>query len=178
LEKANAKVLDLFLQVLDEGNMTDGAGRKVDFTNAILIATSNAASSDIANHISKGEKYEEVEKQVLPKLREVYRVEFLNRFDKVIMFKPLTAIEVEQIAEIMLNKINKRIEIKGISIKWNERTVKELVDLGYDPVYGARELRRVIQEKIEDELANLIILGKLKSGQVAVFNGLNVEQII
>jgi ATP-dependent Clp protease ATP-binding subunit ClpA len=175
LEKANPKVLDLFLQVLDEGTMTDGMGRKVDFTNIIIIATSNAGSRQIAELISSGEKYYDVQKKVLPVLRDVYRVEFLNRFDKIIMFKPLAEFEVEQIAALMLKKLAKRMEDRGIELKWNQLTLKELVEKGYNPIYGAREMRRVIQDEIESQVADLIVSGDLKAGDVTEFNGISFK---
>ena len=172
IEKANPKVLDLFLQVLDEGHLTDGLGRKTDFTNTIIIATSNAGSREIADLVSKGVNYNEVQKQLQPKLREVMRVEFLNRFDKVIMFRPLLPIEVEQVAGLMLKSEAAKLADKGIELTYENSVLAELAKLGYDPVYGARELRRIVQERIEDPVAKLIVGGKLKSG-----DGLNVESL-
>lgn len=166
IEKANPKVLDLFLQVLDEGNVTDGGGRKVDFTNTIVIATSNAGSREIAELISKGEKYDQVYAEVLPVLRQIFRVEFLNRFDKVIMFKPLLPIEVEQIAAHMMDELNLRLIEKGMGITYTKDVLKQLVEIGYDPVFGAREIRRIIQEKVEDKVAEAIVRGQLTSGGI------------
>ncbi|MDQ7021314.1 MAG: AAA family ATPase [Candidatus Dojkabacteria bacterium] len=177
LEKANPKVLDLFLQVLDEGRLTDGLGREVNFRNTVLIATSNAGSRQIADLIIKGKKYKEVNKAVEPVLREVFRVEFLNRFDKVVMFKPLSKIEVSQIAHLMLKGVNKRLEEKGIVIKWDMRTLGVLAEEGYNSVYGARELRRTIQDEIEDKIAQLIISNKVTSGSEIFFSGTEVVQI-
>jgi len=178
IEKANKKVLDLFLQVLDEGTLKDGMGRKIDFTNTIIIMTSNIGSNLIANEILKGQKYHEVEKLVGSKLQESFRIEFLNRFDKLIMFKPLSKIEIEQIVTLMLKKINDNLMQRGISFLWNERTLSELSERGFSPTYGARELKRIIQENIEDKLADLIIQGKLRSGMEAVFDGLTVRDIV
>ncbi len=178
IEKANKKVLDLFLQVLDEGTLTDGLGRKVDFTNTVIIMTSNVGSDLIAKEIVEGKKYHDVEKDVSQKLREYYRIEFLNRFDKLIMFRPLNRIEIEQIVLLMLKKINDNLMQKGISFSWNENTLIELANMGYSQMFGARELKRVVQENIEDKLADLIIQGKLRSGTEAVFNGLTVQQVV
>ncbi|MFQ5493451.1 MAG: AAA family ATPase [Candidatus Dojkabacteria bacterium] len=164
IEKANPKVLDLFLQILDEGSVQDGMGRKVDFTNAIIIATSNAASKQIADMLSRGTEYTEVLKAVTPRLREFLRVEFLNRFDKVVMFKPLVPIEVEQVAGLMMEAQKKRLDEKGIKLTYTKKVLEQLADIGYSPVYGARELRRVMQEKIEDPIAKLIVGKRLKSG--------------
>ncbi len=177
IEKANPKVLDIFLQILDDGRLTDGMGRIVDFTNTIIIATSNAASKEIANYIAQGYKYNDVQKLVKPQLNSIFRIEFMNRFDKIIMFKPLNQIEIQQIADILLKKLDKSLEERGMSIAWDQKTLEMLALQGYNPVYGARELRRLVQDVIEDQLANLIITKKLVSGKEVVFSGLNVVEI-
>ena len=177
LEKANPKVLDLFLQVLDDGFLTDGMGRKIDFTSSIIIATSNAASKQIADGIIQGLQYEQVYNQTLPELRKVYRVEFLNRFDKVIMFKSLSQEEVGQIAEKFLEGITARLKEKGINIVFGEQVKSQLAVMGYDPVYGARELGRVIQEQAENRLADMIITGQLTSGRTVIMNSLEDIQL-
>lgn len=178
IEKANRKVLDLFLQVLDEGTLTDGLGRKVDFTNTIIIMTSNVGSDLIAKEIYDGKKYHDVEKDVTNKLREFYRIEFLNRFDKLIMFRPLNKVEIEQIVQLMLKKIDDSLMQKGIGISWDNATLTELAELGYSEMFGARELKRIVQENIENKLADYIIQGKLRSGTEAVFNGLSIKQVV
>lgn len=176
LEKANPKVLDLFLQVLDEGTLTDGAGRKVSFANTIIVATSNAGSQQIARLLAQGRSYSQVYKQVLPELNNVYRVEFLNRFDKTIMFKPLNQIEVQKIAIKMIGKVVEQMIDKQIDLHIDENVVAELARLGYDPVFGARQLKRVIQENLEDKLAELIVTGQLKPGSEAILHSLeNIE---
>lgn len=178
IEKANPKVLDIFLQVLDDGHLTDGIGRKIDFTNTIIIATSNAGSKEIARLMSEGESYEDVRKETLSILRDVFRVEFLNRFDKIIMFNPMNKFaQVEQIAEIMLNDIKKNLNDKGMDISWNSFTLSRLAEKGYNPIYGARELKRVIQDTIEDKIAELIIRKELTGGKHVVFDGLDVIEI-
>jgi ATP-dependent Clp protease ATP-binding subunit ClpC len=173
IDKANPKVLDLFLQILDEGFITDGSGRKVDFSNTIIIATSNAGSRQIAELIGEGMKYDDVYTQVLPVLRQVFRIEFLNRFDKVIMFKPLLPLEVENIAGHMLEEINKNLMEKGYRIEYTDKVLAELVQGGYNPMYGAREIRRVIQEKIEDVVAEGIVKGELTAGKTLRFSELD-----
>ncbi|MEP7103848.1 MAG: ATP-dependent Clp protease ATP-binding subunit [Candidatus Dojkabacteria bacterium] len=177
IEKANKKVLDLFLQVLDEGSITDGMSRKVDFTNTIIIMTSNAASEQIAELIERGEKYNEVLKETAPILRKEFRIEFLNRFDKLIMFKSLNQEEIKEVVEINLKALDRNLETKGMSVFWDEKTLEELSALAYNPIYGARELKRVVQDNIEDILANLIIQGRLKSGNDVYFSGLEVKEI-
>ncbi len=175
IDKANKKVLDLFLQVLDEGFLTDGMGRKTDFKNTIIIMTSNAGSAEIAKSTSDGEDYKTVYEKGYAALREFFRIEFLNRFDKIIMFKSLTLIEIEKIVEIMLNSLREKLLTKGISMVWDAKTLEELAQLGYNPIFGARELRRVIQESIEDQVAQGITEGTVKSGDDIVFEGLTLK---
>ncbi len=164
IEKANPKVLDLFLQVLDEGFITDGIGRKVSFKSTIIIATSNIGSKEIAKAIESGLSYEETNKLALKKLKEVLRIEFINRFDKVIMFKPLSQVEVERIAGLMLDKLKNKLLDEGIEMQYEDQLLFDLVKYGYSKTFGAREMRRAIQDMIENKIAELIISGKLKSG--------------
>ena len=177
VEKANVKVLDLFLQVLDEGHLTDGFGRKVSFKNTIIIMTSNANSYQIAEMINKGYKYIDVYRQVIAELRKVFRVEFLNRFDKVIMFKPLRPMELLQVTNLMLLKVKRALADKGVEFTYTENLLRDIVNEGFDPVYGARELRRVIQDELEDKIAQLIISKELHSGAILEFNSLTDYKI-
>jgi len=172
IEKANPRVLDLFLQILDEGSVTDGLGRTIDFSNTILIATSNAASAEIADLIEAGKKYKEVFAKVMPTLRKFMRVEFLNRFDRVIMFKPLLRIEIERIAALLMEKEKVSLSEKGINLVFEKKLLEELAELGYNPLYGARELRRVIQDNVEDKIASMIIKKEVKSGGELVLHSL------
>ena len=177
IDKANKKVLDLFLQVLDEGFLTDGMGRKTDFKNTIIIMTSNAGSSEIAKATSAGEDYKSIYEKGYEALREFFRIEFLNRFDKIIMFKSLTLIEIEQIVEIMLQALRSKLLTKGISMVWDSKTLEELAQLGYNPVFGARELRRVIQEAVEDQVAQGITEGVVRAGDDIIFEGLKLRNL-
>jgi ATP-dependent Clp protease ATP-binding subunit ClpC len=172
IEKANIKVLDLFLQVLDEGNLTDGLGRKVNFSNTIIIMTSNACSYQIAEMVGAGKKYIDVYRAVVLELRKVFRVEFLNRFDKVIMFKPLLPLDLLQVVDLMLKKVKESLEAQGIEIAYSKELLKQIVENGYDPVYGAREIRRVIQDSVEDKIAQLIIDKQAHSGSLITINNL------
>lgn len=172
IEKANPRVLDLFLQVLDEGFITDGAGRKVDFRNTIVIATSNVGSRAIAGAIEAGKKYDEAYRIAQIELKKNLRIEFINRFDKVIMFKPLSRVEIEKIAGIMMEKVVDKLNTQGIDLKYTPNLLKGLAEKGYSPVFGAREMRRVIQDEVESKLAELIVSGKLKSGDDFVMDGL------
>ncbi len=164
VEKANPKVLDLLLQILDEGHITDGLGRKVDFTNTIIILTSNAGSRSLAERISRGERYHEVYSAVLPELRTIFRVEFLNRFDQIIMFKPLTPVEIQQVADQMLHKLQDQLLEQGYHFTYTKTVLEELTKLGYSAIYGARQMSRAIQEHVEDKLAAAIVSGKLTPG--------------
>lgn len=164
VEKANPKVLDLLLQILDEGNITDGLGRKIDFTNTIIILTSNAGSRSLAERIAQGQRYHEVYNAVLPELRTIFRVEFLNRFDQIIMFKPLTPVEIQQVAARMLDDLKDRLLEQGYHFTYTNNVVEELTKLGYSPIYGARQLNRTIQERVEDKLAAAIVGGQLAQG--------------
>jgi ATP-dependent Clp protease ATP-binding subunit ClpA len=178
LEKANPRVLDLFLQILDEGIVTDGMGRKVNFENTIIIATSNAGSKIISESVERGEEYKMVFKKAIPELRRVYRVEFLNRFDRVIMFKPLLQTEIEQVAAIMMQKLVSKLYEKGIVVDFSHELLRELAHVGYNPVYGARELNRIIQETVEDKIATLMLEGKLQSGKKLLIKSLKSFEVV
>ena len=173
IEKANPKVLDLFLQILDEGEVTDGMGRKISFRNTIIIATSNVASKEIADDVAKGLRYQEILEDVLPKLRQFLRVEFINRFDKVVMFKPLTKIDILKITSLMLDKVRARLSENGMQLVYSEKLVEEIAKLGYNQMYGARELNRAIQDNVEDRIAKIILERSLKSGNTIVIESLD-----
>ncbi len=166
LEKAHPDILTLFLQVMDDGRITDGIGRTVDCTNIVLIATSNAASSYIQEAISRQETIEVIKTALLEReLKGIFRPEFLNRFDGVIVFTPLTLSDVTKIAELMLKGIGKRLEDKGILFAYEEGVAAMLAKAGYDPLFGARPLRRVIQERVDNGLANILLKGEVRRGE-------------
>ncbi len=162
LEKAHPDILNLFLQVMDDGRLTDGVGRTVDFSNTMLIATSNAGTQFIQDEVAKGTPMERIKTAMLEReLKGVYRPEFLNRFDGVIVFKPLTQDDVTQIAWLMVNGIAKRLEEKGILFTADDVAVEELSKAGFDPLFGARPLRRLIQERVDNGLADLLLQHKI-----------------
>jgi len=165
IDKANPKVLDLFLQVLDEGYLDDGLGRKIDFSNTIIIATSNAGSSVIANLIEKGEDYKTVHIRAVEELKKIFRIEFLNRFDKIIMFKPLSREEVKLISKKFVEQVRLKLLDKGIKLTYEDKLLDRLSSLGYNPVFGAREMRRVVQEEVENKVAEMIVKRHLQSGK-------------
>ncbi len=158
LEKAHPDILNLFLQVMDDGRLTDGLGRTVDFTNAIIIATSNAGTQYIQDEVIKGTALPDIKTELMEnELRQTYRPEFLNRFDDVIVFSPLTQDDVAAIAYLLINKIVERLKAKGIVLSVTDAAVHELALAGFDPKFGARPLRRVIQEKLENAIAEKIL---------------------
>lgn len=163
LEKAHPNILNLFLQVMDDGRLTDAAGRTIDFTSTILIATSNAGTAFIQEAVKQNRPIEEIKTQLLEQeLKTVYRPEFLNRFDAVIVFKPLTLDDVRQIAYLMIKQVGERLEMKGIKFIAEDAVVEELAKKGFDPLFGARPLRRVIQENVEDAVANIMLASAVK----------------
>lgn len=160
LEKAHPDILNLFLQVMDDGRLTDGTGRTIDFTNVILIATSNAGTQYIQDAIARGDAIETIRTQLLEgELRNVYRPEFLNRFDDTIVFTPLTQDDVVAIAYLMLTKVTAQLAAKGITFRITDAAVHELAVKGFDPKFGARPLRRVIQEHVENGIAERLLRG-------------------
>lgn len=162
LEKAHPDILNLFLQVMDDGRLTDGLGRTIDFTNVILIATSNAGTQYIQDEVAKGTSLETIKQNLLEEqLRQVYRPEFLNRFDGVMVFKPLTLDDVVAIAYLLLAKVTKRLEAKGITLQASDEAIRELAQKGFDPKFGARPLRRVIQENVDNAVAEFLLQGKV-----------------
>ena len=166
IEKAHPNILNLFLQVLDEGFLTDGLGRKVDFKNSIIIATSNAGYQIILEALKQKTEWAEVKQKILDYLFEkaVFRPEFINRFDAVVVFKPLSKENLLDIAELMLQALKKNLKDKGIEFIITREIKEKIVELGYSPVFGAREMRRVIQDKIENVLASALLSGELKRG--------------
>jgi len=163
LEKAHPDILNLFLQVMDDGRLTDGAGRTVDFTNVILIATSNAGTSFIQDAVTEGQALEFIKEALLEnELKQTYRPEFLNRFDGIMVFKPLSKEDVVAIAYLMIRSVTKRLEAKGLAFTATDQAVHELAEKGYDPKFGARPLRRVVQETVDNAVAEFLLKGEVE----------------
>ncbi|MDD4901225.1 MAG: AAA family ATPase [Patescibacteria group bacterium] len=159
-EKAHPNILNLFLQVMDDGRLTDGQGRTVDFTNCIIIATSNIGAVYIQDQIKAGAALEQIKESLVnDQLNKALKPELINRFDGIIVFKPLSLPDVENITKLMLEKVRRLLEAKGIGFEYDPAGVKKLAQAGFDPKFGARPLRRLIQEKIENQIAN-VVLGK------------------
>ncbi len=166
IEKAHPDVLNLFLQVLDEGHITDGLGRKVDFENSMVIATSNAGYQMILDAIGKEEEWKELKDRIIKKLfrDSIFRPEFVNRFDEVVLFKPLGKDELLKVAELQLGELKRDLDRKEINFRITDELKKRIVEMSYDPVFGAREMQRVIQDNIGDNLSSVILKGELDPG--------------
>ena len=176
-EKAHPKILNLFLQVFDEGHLTDGVGRKIDFKNTIIIATSNAGAEIIWEKIKETQRLEILKEELLSYLikNKIFTPELLNRFDGVIVFKPLTKENLLKIAELLLRKIQKQLKEKDIDFVITESLKEKIVELSYDPKFGAREMQRVIQERVGNVLAKAILSGKIKRGMRIEIDSQNFE---
>ena len=160
VEKAHADVFNVLLQLLDDGRLTDGQGRTVDFTNVVLIMTSNLGSEHIQPDLSD----EVIHTRVMEAVRAHFRPEFLNRIDDVVVFKRLTRQDLRQIVDIQLGHLRKRLEARRIDLEVTEAAADLLAEKGYDPVYGARPLKRVIQKEIADPLAMALLEGRYEDG--------------
>ncbi|OGL99383.1 hypothetical protein A2318_01030 [Candidatus Uhrbacteria bacterium RIFOXYB2_FULL_45_11] len=171
LEKADPNILNVFLQILDDGRVTDAAGRVIDFTNTIIIATSNAGTQYIQDAVARGESTDTIKTHLLEEeLRTIYRPEFLNRFDGVIVFKPLEESQIVEITKLMIAQVTKRLEGKGIGFQVTDAEVLELAHKGYDPKFGARPLRRVVQEEVDNAIANALLEGKVQRRDTIVLD--------
>ena len=165
IEKAHPDVFNLLLQILDDGRLTDSKGRTVSFKNAVIILTSNAGGS-LGEEDQSESGYEEMKQRVSAALKAHFRPEFLNRMDDIIVFHSLTKEDCARIGGKLVNSLAKRLlEQRGIVLSVTESALSALVEEGYDPQYGARPLKRVIQRRIEDSLSEEILLGRIENGQ-------------
>ena len=170
IEKAHRDVFNVLLQILDDGRLTDGQGRTVDFKNTIVIMTSNIGSYRILEYRGafEGENYERMKQAVLDEMRQHFRPEFLNRVDETIVFHSLSEQHLKRIVDIQLENLRCRLEDRHISIELTDAAKTHLVRTGYDPSYGARPLKRAIQREIETPLARLMLKGEIKDGQTVL----------
>jgi ATP-dependent Clp protease ATP-binding subunit ClpB len=174
IEKAHHDVFNVLLQILDDGRLTDGQGRTVDFKNSIVIMTSNIGSQRILEHRgggANGAAYERMQEAVLEEMRRHFRPEFLNRVDEIIVFHSLTEEQLKQIVEIQLGRLRERLGDRHITLQLTEAARANLVHTGYDPHYGARPLKRAIQKKIETPLGRLLLKGEVRDGQTVIVDG-------
>lgn len=162
IEKAHQQIFNIFLQIFDEGRLTDGKGTVVDFKNTIIIMTSNLAGDIIREYA--GKKKDEVRDKVWEVLHAYFRPEFLNRLDSVVIFNPLGAKEIMEIARLQLERVRERMQENNINLEINEDLISYFAEEGYDPIFGARPLRRLIEERLVDEIALRMIEGSVKPG--------------
>ena len=171
IEKAHPDVFNILLQVLDDGRLTDNKGVTIDFKNTIIILTSNIGSAKIIEIEDK----EQRRKEVLNDLKAYFRPEFLNRLDDIIIFEQLGLESITSIVDIMFNSIKTRVEEKDINISLTQNAKEYIASAGFDPVYGARPLKRAIYEIVEDKLADLILEDKITEGSKVEFDVVNGE---
>jgi ATP-dependent Clp protease ATP-binding subunit ClpB len=164
IEKAHRDVFNVLLQVLDDGRLTDGQGRTVDFKNTVIVMTSNIGSQQIMDLSTKKAEEWEIEATVKAQLRDHFRPEFLNRIDETIVFHPLGREQLTRIVDVQLQHLERRLKARGISLRLSPDAKKQLGDEGYDPQYGARPLKRVIQQRIENPLASRLLQGEFADG--------------
>ena len=170
VEKAHAEVLNVLLQLLDDGRLTDGKGRTVDFKNTVVIMTSNLGSQYLADSAIGSDRTitEGVRREVMDALRAHFRPEFLNRVDEIIFFHALSQEHLKKIVEIQIRGLMKRLEERKIHVQLTDRTKEVLVREGYDPAYGARPLKRTIQRRVLDPLALRVLEGDFVEGDTIV----------
>lgn len=170
VEKAHPNILNLFLQMLDEGYITDATNRKLDFTNSIIIATSNAGAEQIRQYLKSGQPIEQLSGYILDYLQKggIFRPEFLNRFDAIVCYQPLAPEHILQVARLMVGKLKETIRAKDVELEITDAAMQKLAQLGYDPLLGARPMRRTIQDKVENMLAKRLLSGEIQRGQKVI----------
>jgi ATP-dependent Clp protease ATP-binding subunit ClpB len=171
VEKAHPDVFNILLQVLDDGRLTDNKGVTVDFTNTIIILTSNIASDKIINN----PQGEELDNMVMAELKQAFKPEFLNRLDDVVIFNALGQDQIKGIVEIFFNDIKNKVKERDIELSLSEEAKAYIAEAGFDPVYGARPLKRALYEIVEDRLADLILDGTVKEGSHVEFTVVDGE---
>lgn len=182
IEKAHPDIFNIMLQILDDGRLTDSHGRTIDFKNTILIMTSNLAADEISNSLIQrnetSELTDEVRTQVMAILRAKFKPEFLNRLDEKIIFRPLSENDMRLILKNFMNELCERLVDRDIKLIFQNRARKALVRDGYDPLYGARPLKRVLQESVENKLATLLISGEVKPGDTVIIDYVDKEYVV
>jgi ATP-dependent Clp protease ATP-binding subunit ClpB len=180
IEKAHQDVFNVLLQILEDGRLTDGHGRTVDFKNTVIIMTSNIGSTylqEAKDRDENGMLDSETTQKVLDALRAHFRPEFLNRLDEIIIFKALGKEEIKQIVDIQIERLRSRLGNRQIDIELTDKAKQLLAEEGYDPTYGARPLKRVIQKKIQDVLAVKVLRGEIKDGDKVLIDAKGSELV-
>ena len=171
MEKAHPDVFNVLLQVLDDGRITDSQGRTVDFKNTIIIMTSTLGSMHLLEGIDEnGEIRPEAEEAVMEELKGNFRPEFLNRLDEIIMFKPLTKDNIGNIIKLLMEDLNKRLADRELKVELTKAAEDYITEKGYDPVYGARPLKRFLQKYVETLAAKLILADKVRDGDTILID--------
>jgi ATP-dependent Clp protease ATP-binding subunit ClpC len=196
IEKAHPDVFNILLQILEDGHLSDAKGRRVDFRNTVIIMTSNVGAKSLLKDTSLGfqpvsvtsqqhadQQYDRMRDKVLDQLKSLFRPEFLNRVDSLVVFRSLTVEEIRQIVELMLARVREQLKTQGMALEVTQDAKDHIIKTGYDPDYGARPLRRVIQNLIEDPLAEGLLVGRFTSGQTIVVDrseaaGLTIEPLV
>ncbi|MEO7119067.1 MAG: AAA family ATPase, partial [Candidatus Limnocylindrales bacterium] len=196
IEKAHPEVFNILLQILEDGHLSDAKGRRVDFRNTVIIMTSNVGAKSLLKDTSLGFKpvnsdesmeqqkvYERMKDKVLEQLKTQFRPEFLNRVDSFVVFRSLTVEEIRQIVEILLARVRNQLVTQEIDLVVTAEAKDQLIKLGYDVDYGARPLRRVIQNMVEDPLAEALLTGRFSAGQTIIIDfssdsGLTIEPLV
>lgn len=167
VEKSHPNILNLLLQLLDEGQLTDNNDKPASFKSAIIIATSNAGAADISAQVKSGQNLDDFERPLIDRLiaSGQFKPELINRFDEVVLFRPLSKSELGQVAALMIKDVNKTLAVQNIQISLTEAALNQVIEAGYDPQFGARPMRRVIQKSVEDAVAVKILSGAVQSGE-------------
>lgn len=178
IEKAHHDVFNALLQVLDDGRLTDGQGRTVDFKNTVIIMTSNIGSRFLLDGVQGDAIPDGVRESVMAELRKSFRPEFLNRIDETILFKPLTLEEITKIVDLLLIDLNKRLADRRVTVNLDKKAREWTAEKGYDPVFGARPLKRFLQRNIETKLARALISGEIAEGSSVTFQVKDDELVV
>jgi ATP-dependent Clp protease ATP-binding subunit ClpA len=178
IEKAHSEVVNVLLQLLDEGIMRDSNNKEVLFKDAIVIATSNAGADDIRAHIEAGDQLEQFEKEFVNSIisKNIFKPEFLNRFDETVLFRPLTEEELVQVVDLLIASVNKNLNRQKVSVSLTQEAKQWLAHKGYDPQFGARPLRRMVQRTVENVVAKKILLSSFKPGTNLMLDVPDLEQ--
>jgi ATP-dependent Clp protease ATP-binding subunit ClpB len=166
VEKAHPDVFNILLQVLEDGRLTDGQGRTVDFKNTVIVMTSNLGSEVIQAMGIEGASYANMKNSVMDVVNTHFRPEFINRIDEVVVFHPLGSKQIEGIAKIQLSRLAARLIEQDLRLELSDDAMSKLAQIGYDPVYGARPLKRAIQRWVENPLAQQLLAGKFSKGEL------------
>ena len=169
VEKAHPDVFNVLLQVLDDGRITDSQGRTVDFKNTVIILTSNLGSRHLLEGVTGDTIPESVRESVMTEVRKAFRPEFLNRIDETILFKPLTLEEITRIVDLLVADLNKRLAERRVTVDFDKKAREWAAEKGYDPVFGARPLKRFLQRHVETRLARALVSGEVPDGSTVKF---------